>query len=186
MSNTSLRISVDDACSSDLRLADLCKKYEIECIFYWPAEWNSYAYSKGFEPLSLIDATKISQDFEIGSHAVTHRHLTRIPIEEAKLEIADSKFMLEALFNKPINKFCPPRGYINTELSEYAMNFYDSIRLTRGKGLVHVHPNSGANDFISWEKYAQQNEVEELWCHSFELDRYKLWGQLEEYFDSHS
>lgn len=175
-----MRISVDDACASDVRLADLCQKYEIPCTFYWPVEWRSYAYHKDFEPLSLIDATKIAQNFEVGSHTVTHRLLTDLNVYEAQLEIADSKFMLEALFNKPVKKFCPPRGYTNSQLTAYTLQFYDSERLTRGKNLVHIHPDSGANGNIPWRK-AINKDTTEVWCHSWELDKFRLWKELEDY-----
>jgi peptidoglycan/xylan/chitin deacetylase (PgdA/CDA1 family) len=176
-----LRLSCDDGCKSDLRVADLCSKYEIECTFYWPVEWRSLAYDNGYEPLDIVEALSIAQRYEIGSHTVTHRHLTKLTTREAEIEILDSKFMLEALFDKKVNKFCPPRGYTNKELTEYTLMVYSSQRLTKGKGLVHVHPDSGANGNVPWRDYANKIEVEELWCHSWELDKYNLWDELEEY-----
>lgn len=178
-------LSCDDGCSSDVRVADLCLKYEIPCTFYWPVEWRSLAYDNGYEPLNIVQALKISQDFEIGSHTVTHRHLTRIPYEEARVEISDSKFMLEALFAKPVTKFCPPRGYSNEELTKFTLKLYKSQRLTKGEGLVHVHPNSGANGNVHWLEYAKNHEITEAWLHSWELDKYpEEWANLEEYLKS--
>lgn len=179
-----MRISCDDGCASDMRVADLAKKYEIETVFYFPVEWRSLAYDNGYEPLNIVQALKISQDFEIGSHTVTHRHLTKIPYDEARVEISDSKFMLEALFNKPVEKFCPPRGYTNEELTKFTLKLYKSQRLTKGEGLVHVHPNSGANKNMHWLDYANSIDVEELWFHSHELDRFNLWEELETYLAS--
>lgn len=174
-------MSVDDGCASDMRLADLAKKYEIQTIFYWPTEWRSLAYENGYEPLNIVQALKISQDFEIGSHTVTHRHLTRIPFEEARVEIADSKFILETLFTKSVTRFCPPRGYTNEQLTKETMKFYKSQRLTKGEGLVHIHPDSGANHNIPWREYADSIDVEEIWCHSYDLDRFGLWEELEDF-----
>jgi len=177
-------LSVDDGCASDMRVADLAKKYEIETVFYWPVEWRSLAHDNGYEPLNIVQALKISQDFEIGSHTVTHRHLTKISEADARIEISDSKFMLEALFAKPVTRFCPPRGYTNAELTEFTLNLYGSQRLTKGEGLVHVHPNSGANHNLDWREYADSIDVEELWLHSWELDRFGLWEELEEHLKS--
>lgn len=176
-----MRISVDDGCASDMRVADLAKKYEVECIFYWPCEWRSLAYENSYEPLNIVQALSIAQEFEVGSHTVTHRHLTRIPFEEARVEISDSKFMLEGLFSKSVTKFAPPRGYTNDQLTEFTMKLYDSQRLTRGEGLVHVHPNSGANHNMHWLDYARSIDVDELWMHSWELNKFNLWDELEEY-----
>lgn len=173
-------LSVDDACSSDTRIAKLAKKYNIETIFYWPVELNSLAYDKGYTPLTWYEARQIAKDFEVGSHTITHRHLTKIPTQEAMDEIAHSKEILQKLFDKPITKFCPPRGYTNEELTEYTLEIYDSQRLTRGKGLVHIHPNSGANGERPWRDCIDKN-TKELWCHSWELDKFDLWEELEEF-----
>lgn len=174
-----MKLSVDDACASDLRIAELAENYGIETVFYWPVEWRSLAYEKGYEPLNYISAHRIANSFEIGSHTVTHRHLTSISEPEALIEIADSQTILQALFNQPVRKFCPPRGYTNLALTAQTLQFYDSQRLTRGEGLLHIHPNSGANDNIPWREYAKTHDITEAWCHSWELDKYNLWDELE-------
>lgn len=178
-------LSCDDGCASDVRVAELCRKYEIECVFYWPVEWRSLAYDSGYEPLNILQAYKIAQDFEIGSHTVTHRHLTKLNRPDAEVEIADSKFMLEALFNKKVTKFCPPRGYTNDYLTAYTKEFYKSQRLTKGPNLVHIHPDSGANDNQPWQACINEN-TEELWCHSWELNKFNLWQELEEFLRERS
>lgn len=175
-----IRISVDDGCASDLRVAELCAKYEVEGIFYLPVEWRSLAYDNGYEPLNVVQALSIAQQFDIGSHTVTHRHLTKIPYEEARVEISDSKFMLEALFNKPVTKFAPPRGYTNDDLTQFTYKIYPQQRLTKGPGLVHIHPNSGANDNKPWRECIDDTTTE-LWCHSWELNKYNLWDELENF-----
>lgn len=176
-----IKLSIDDGCASDMRVAELCKKYGIECVFYWPVNWTSLAYSNGYKPLSHVNAEKISEVFEIGSHTITHRHLTRISTIEAKDEIKSSKEMLETMFNVKVTKFAPPRGYTNKELTDYTLKHYDSQRLTKGKGLLHIHPNSGANGNIHWLDYAKQNDITEAWGHSWEFDKYKLWKELEKF-----
>lgn len=175
-------LSVDDGSASDLRIADLSKKYEIPAVFYWPVEWQTLAHQRQYEPLNFIDAWRISREHEIGSHTITHRLLTRIPMEEAKYEIAFSKVMLSGLFGKDIKKFCPPRGYTNDELTAYTLELYDSQRLTTGDGLVHVHPDSGVNNNMHWLEYANTHDIEEVWCHGWELDLYpEEWNNLERY-----
>lgn len=181
-----ITLSCDDGCASDMRVAALCRKYDIDCVFYWPVEWRSLAYDHGYEPLTLTQAYDIAADFEIGSHTITHRHLTKLTEEEARNEIADSKFMLEDIFGQDINKFCPPRGYTNGELTRYTLNHYESQRLTKGEGLVHIHPNSGANGNVDWREYVKNNHITEAWCHSWELNKYNLWEQLEEFLSENS
>lgn len=180
-------MSVDDACASDLRVAELAARYEIPCTFYWPVEWVSLGYDKGYKPLDYEQAVQIASSFEIGSHTITHRHLTELDIDEALKEIIGSQFMLQRMFNKPVRKFCPPRGYTNDVLTNTTLRFYDSQRLTKGKGLVHVHPDSGANGNMHWLEYVRYNEVQELWMHSWELDRYpNEWENLERYIREYS
>lgn len=173
-----MRMSVDDACASDVRVAELADKYKVDCVFYWPVEWHSLAYEKGYEPLTFEKAESIALVHEIGSHTVTHRHLTRIPYQEAVQEIVESKYILQAMFGVKVEKFCPPRGYTNAPLTELTLENYASQRLTRGRGLVHVHPDSGANDNRPWRSLVTPDS--ELWAHSWELDRFNLWEQLED------
>lgn len=176
-----IRLSCDDGCASDMRLAELCAKYNVECVFYWPIEHRSLAFSKGYEPLSLLDQYRIADEFEIGAHTVTHRYLTRLRQEEAELEILDGKLLLESMFGYKVTKFCPPRGYINEPLTEFIMKHFESQRLTKGIGLLHIHPDSGANQNMPWQEYAKTHDIVEAWCHSWELDKYDLWDELEEF-----
>lgn len=175
------KISCDDGCKSDLRLAEICRRYNIECTFYIPIEWRSLAYDKGYEPLTFLEARMISEDFEIGAHTITHRHLTSLDKDDMITEIVESKEMLETLFDIVVTKFCPPRGYVNDDAMSIINKHFDTCRLTRGEGLVHIHPNSGANNNMPWREYAKTVDVKELWCHSWELDKFDLWDELEEY-----
>lgn len=176
-------LSVDDGCQSDVRIAELADKYDINVVFYWPVDWHSLAYDKGYEPLKYSDAWKIAGKHELGAHTITHRHLTSISVEDAKREILDSKNILQDIFLYEIDKFCPPRGYTNEELTEFTLQHYKSQRLTKGEHLVHVHPNSGANGNIPWLDYYQQHKdkITEAWCHSWEIDKYDQWEKLEEF-----
>lgn len=176
-----IRLSCDDGCASDVRVAELATKYSTECVFYWPVEWERLAYENGYEPLTQKQARAIAERFEIGSHTITHRHLTRIPEAQAKWEIHESKSRLMQMFDQAIDKFCPPRGYTTPELTEFTLLHYKSQRLTKGRGLVHVHPDSGANDNLPWRFVASEAGAKELWFHSYELDRYDLWNELEDY-----
>lgn len=180
VSKSKIKLSVDDGCASDVRVAALAREYDIETIFYWPVEWHSLAYDNGYEPLTYYEAVEISKEFEIGSHTITHRHLTKMPILEAYVEIAESQQILQEMFNKEVTKFCPPRGYTNPELTQFTLSLYDSQRLTKGSNLVHIHPDSGANGNKPWQECVNKN-IEEIWCHSWELDKYKLWDELEEF-----
>lgn len=178
-----ISLSCDDACSSDVRVAELANKYNVKCTFYIPVEWHSLAHYKGYEPLSYKDALDISKKHEIGSHGITHAYLTQIPRHQAYYEVENSKSMLENLFKTTIKKFAPPRGYTNELITEFTKRFYEKQRLTKADNLVHVHPNSGANDNKPWRE-AITDKTTEVWFHSWELDKYNLWEELEEWLKS--
>lgn len=181
-----LQMSIDDGCASDTRIAAIATRYKIPTVFYWPVEWKSLAYDNGYEPLTWEEAVDISKRFEIGSHTITHRHLTKISIAEACAEIADSRIQLQEMFDTEITKFCAPRGYTNKQLTDFTMKFYTSQRLTKGPGLVHIHPNSGANGNVPWRRYyetiAPTVDLVEFWGHSWEFDKYDLWYEIEDFF----
>lgn len=181
-----MRISVDDGCQSDMRLGDLARMHNLELVIYLPVMWKEYARQKGFKPLLVPQALDLVHEFELGSHTISHRLLTKIPLDEAKEEIFYSKIYLQQKFGRHIRKFAPPRGYITPELTKYALKHYDEIRLTRQPNLVHIHPNSGANGNKPWREAINENTTE-LFCHSHELDKFNLWEELEAYLeDSHS
>lgn len=175
-------LSVDDGCQSDVRVADLAQKYEIETIFYWPVEHRSLAYDNGYEPLSTEDQMRIASNFTIGSHTLTHRHLTKLHDEEVIREVRDSQLILQNTFNQPIDSFCFPRGYTNDFIDTLVYKIYKTARRTKGKDdngydLVHVHPNSGANNNKPWRDCI--TDKTHLWMHSFDLDKFSLWDELE-------
>lgn len=184
-----LKLSCDDGCASDVKVADLCNKYELQCIFYIPVEWHSLAHDMGYKPLEFSELEEINNTFEIGSHSITHRHLTKIPEDEAIYEIEESGHILSHMISKEVKSFAPPRGYLNPHLTKHAEAIYDNIRLTRGKNLVHVHPNSGANDNQDWKILAIQKMNDgdiELWLHSWEIDKFNMWDELDEFISIHS
>jgi peptidoglycan/xylan/chitin deacetylase (PgdA/CDA1 family) len=64
------------------------------------------------EPLMTVGEVKewLAAGQEIGSHTLTHPHLTQIPLAAAREEITASKQKLEDLFQRPVEHFCHPYG----------------------------------------------------------------------------
>lgn len=48
---------------------------------------------------------------EFGAHTVTHPILTNVPLNQAKLEIVESKKTIEKRLGKPVTTFCYPNGF---------------------------------------------------------------------------
>lgn len=51
--------------------------------------------------------------FSIGSHTVTHQHLTRIPLDDVVFEVTSSKEHLESEIKRPVTLFSYPYGDFN-------------------------------------------------------------------------
>lgn len=196
-------ISVDDGCQLDLKIAKLCKKYGIEAIFYIPVDYIGLAYQKGYEPLSPQAYSYIADNFEIGSHGLTHSYLTRIPLEEAREEIFESKKMIENVTGKKVTKFCYPRGYFNSDIKTMVEEAgYESARtvtighLNSGddpyeeKTTVHIGcPVRPEYEGTTWLDYARdmmnradKDSIYHAWGHSHEIQRYNEWKNIEVFF----
>jgi peptidoglycan/xylan/chitin deacetylase (PgdA/CDA1 family) len=57
-----------------------------------------------------VRALRTTYGFEIGAHTCTHPDLARLPLAEARKEIAQSKERLEAELNEPVTLFSYPYG----------------------------------------------------------------------------
>jgi peptidoglycan/xylan/chitin deacetylase (PgdA/CDA1 family) len=68
-----------------------------------------------------------------GSHTRSHRALTRIPLEEAARELADSRVMLESLLGRPVTSLCYPYAKQNRAIRSLAQKTgYDAAVIGRG------------------------------------------------------
>jgi peptidoglycan/xylan/chitin deacetylase (PgdA/CDA1 family) len=83
---------------------------------------NQWDDANGARREPLMDRVQLTEwiaaGHEIGSHGLTHRQLTSLPLDEARREIADSKHRLEDLFGQPIRHFCYPYGDWNEAIRD--------------------------------------------------------------------
>jgi len=99
--------SWDDGHVLDLKLAEFLRRYGIRGTFYVAPENEEIAPN---DRLSAAHVCSLAEEFEIGAHTLTHRHLTKLSDAEAWREIAGSKRALEALLGTPVASFCYPAG----------------------------------------------------------------------------
>jgi peptidoglycan/xylan/chitin deacetylase (PgdA/CDA1 family) len=71
---------------------------------------------------------------EIGSHTVTHPHLSQVSSTDAMYELADSKRYLEGLVGKSVEQFASPFGDYNAAVLDQIRQYYRSHR-TANPGL---------------------------------------------------
>ena len=66
------------------------------------------------EHLSLENVLEMSeQGIEFGSHTLNHKLLDRIPVNEVKIEVEESKRQIEEMLKKPCKVFAYPGGHYN-------------------------------------------------------------------------
>jgi peptidoglycan/xylan/chitin deacetylase (PgdA/CDA1 family) len=82
----------------------------------------------GERPMLNWDEVKEMHDGGVlfGAHTCTHPILSRMPLEEARLEIAESKRMIEEQLGLPVKHFAFPNGR-NVDFSEELRSFCKQI-----------------------------------------------------------
>ena len=194
--NMFLTFSVDDGSNYDLYLLKLLEEYNIPCIFYIPNNCE----------LSEENIKEISEKgFEIGGHTVSHPRDMKLLTESQQMwEIVTNKEYLEGITGKSIESFAYPRGKFNkitqkvVELAGFEnartvnvlnMNFPQD--LYREHPTIHVHPNRREYEGENWLKIAKEKFCEaarkdgyyHIWGHSWEMEKFGLWEDLEELFN---
>lgn len=69
------------------------------------------AFTQTFLSMGKAQRSELARHgMEIGSHSLTHRMLTHVPIRELRAEVAGSKAWLEDELGRSVETFCYPRG----------------------------------------------------------------------------
>ncbi|MFA5663990.1 polysaccharide deacetylase family protein [Castellaniella sp.] len=101
---------------------------------------NEWDRDEGVPPAPLMDVAGLREwvalGHEAGSHTLSHPALTRVPPEQAGLEIRDSRDRLEQLTGERVGAFCYPYGKLSTDLVDLVRAAgYDNATTTQ-RGLV--------------------------------------------------
>lgn len=75
--------------------------------------------------------------WEVGAHTLTHPSLPRLPIEQARHEIAGSRHALQQLLGAEVHSFCYPYGDLNEQVVQLVREAGYQLACTVRKGLVH-------------------------------------------------
>lgn len=198
-----ISLSFDDGAIYDRQVIELLRKHDLKATFYIPADWESFATRKGWKPLTKADVLELSEEFEIGSHTISHPLLTRIPYGAAEYEITMSKVMLEDLLGKPVTRFCYPRGYATDPIKDIVRKHYSYARSTLVGNVripedpvwenTSVHAGCDRREYNQehWFDYgirhleqakSKRNGYFHLWAHSWELENNNAWDSLDRMF----
>jgi peptidoglycan-N-acetylglucosamine deacetylase len=104
-------ISVDDGHPTDLRTVDLLVKYGLQATFYIPGTNQERVV---MEPRHIRE---IDRQFEVGSHTLGHRCLTKLSSQKAWREILDGKKSSEDTVSREVVSFCYPWGKFNRRVA---------------------------------------------------------------------
>lgn len=196
-----ISFSFDDGHISDLRAANLLKKYGQKATFY-----ISNARVPGTVQLSLREVKRLfDMGMEVGGHTVSH-YMDMKAIEddeELKHEIVNNKILLEMLIaKKPITKFCYPRGrhdervremvrkagftearttlVLKTEFNEDPFQTGTTIHMTDRKEYWGRDWFEVALEQLEVAKSKGDKGMFHVWGHTQELDRQDDWNKFEE------
>jgi peptidoglycan-N-acetylglucosamine deacetylase len=99
--------SWDDGHELDARLAHELNQHGFAGTFYIaPESWEIPPQKR----ISAVTLRELGQRFEIGSHTLTHPHLTRLSPGDAAREINQGKEVLQELIGRAVTSFCYPYG----------------------------------------------------------------------------
>lgn len=185
--------SWDDGAKLDLKLAALLLKYDLPAIFYLTSTCE----------LTDSEIDWLSHNgFEIGGHTITHpMDLKLLSDSQLKDEIEVNKHDLESIINKPITKFCYPRGRYDERAIEICKAAgYKSARTTkvletdmqdnyREGTTIHCFDRKEYNG-KDWENVARAytdfanitDGTFHIWGHSWEIEQNNEWEKLERVF----
>lgn len=189
--------SWDDGNLLDLKIVEFLKKYNLPGTFYIIVDMVGKENYLTWEQIKDIER----QGFEIGSHTVSHpSDLKALFDEQLHYEIQNSKDMIETVLGHPISKFCYPRGRYNERVrTMVAQAGYLEARVTGTPGISVIKDKlaiPGTIHIFDRYEYGQQTVTEfakstidrvkkeggyiNIWGHSLELQKFSLWGVLEE------
>ena len=192
-----IEISFDDGGKLDLKAAELLKKYDIKGTFYIVLDWIGTKGHLNWEDIKRLD----KEGHKIGSHSMTHpQDLKMLYDEQLHYEIQNSKDILETALGHNITSFCYPRGRADERIkSKVVQAGYINARGTGKPGItkidnsfylpgtIHIFQRSEYEgvpvlDYAKKviDKVFKEGGYCNVWGHSAELEKWGLWGVLED------
>ncbi|MCK9575079.1 MAG: polysaccharide deacetylase family protein [Clostridia bacterium] len=122
-SNNEISLTFDAAWGADKTIAivDLLKKYNIKATFFLVGFW----VEKYPEETKYI----VDSGMEIASHSNSHPDMTKLSVDDIKLELNTAKKTIKDTANVDVSLFRPPFGYYNDKLLSIATDLgYKTIK----------------------------------------------------------
>ena len=183
--------SWDDGRKQDMRLAKLLLKYKIPAIFF----------ISGDTELDKDQIRELAKSFRIGGHTKTHpQDMKALDDDELKYVIQRNKEDLERIIQRDITDFAYPKGRYDERVIEAVKEagFKTARTIVIGYTVAklgpyrlpttaHVYPHKKEYGDEGWAKYAWRLMAEggdfmHIWGHSWEIDKFGMWEELETFF----
>lgn len=102
---------------------------------------NEWDIAKGEVPDRLMDEAQardwLAAGHQIGSHTLSHPHLSQLPLPKAREEISSSKKLLEDRFGLPVRHFCYPYGDFSIPVRDLVAEAGYHTAVTTKPGVWH-------------------------------------------------
>lgn len=124
LSTKSVILTFDDGYRDNWELAmPLLKRYQCKATVFMVADlvgqtnqWEKNEFRQGAEMMTAEHLKEwVAAGFEVGSHGMKHQRISGLNEKELKIEVEDSKRILESITGKKIDFFCYPHGSFDTE-----------------------------------------------------------------------
>ena len=122
-----IAITIDDGftCAHEFMLP-LLQQLRLQSTLFLVADLlgkqNEWDHPAGYIPASLMSVFQVREWLasgqQIGSHTLTHPHLTSLPPQKLREEIVASKKKLEDTFGVAVRHFCYPYGEWNEQIAD--------------------------------------------------------------------
>lgn len=105
--------SWDDGLKESIEIGSMLENYGLSGTFYVPV--NAFTGGRvenieGDKFMNKSELKRLSENFEIGSHGLSHRYLPTLSAEEVDDEFIKSKNLLEELIDEGVKGFAYPAG----------------------------------------------------------------------------
>ncbi len=107
-----ISMTFDDGTEDHLRAAEELRRRGLSAVFFIPA--GEIGSPGRLDPRQVHEL--VSMGHVVGSHGLQHRPLARIPLEQLRYEVHESRARLEAICEKPVVFFAPPGGIAHEAL----------------------------------------------------------------------
>lgn len=198
--------SWDDGNKLDTKIACLLKEYGFDGTFYIPIKYE-------MRTLKDVQIKKISKNFEIGSHGLSHKILTHLEKKTAEVELISSKKILAGIIRRSVSSYAYPFGKFNKISAVYVRNAgykfartSDEFSLNAGDPFMSKITLRASNNFskflhlkflhllvksdFKWDKLAKiifkncvRTSIFHLTGHSYDLKKENFEEELIDFFD---